>query len=282
MYEALIAVQTEMGGESALQISYTENVVNVADATTAIHDYAEAGNDIVIAHGDQYSHALFEIAAEFPETTFAWGTAADTGADTAPRNVFAYDAEAQEGGYVNGVIAALLDQSGKIGVVGPDNTGDARLYIDGFVNGVKATRPDTQVNVVFTDSYDDTALAAQVADTQIQAGADVLTGSAQQVAGAITSAAKNKVYWLGTQWDQSPLAPEWVVANQVYDWTGVVKEIIALRQQGTLGGNTYSLTLSDGLQIRFNDQVAVPDEVKAAAQSAIEGIKAGKIVPLLP
>ena len=279
MYAALQAVQAEAGGEAALELVYTENMVNVADAAAALRDYALDGNDIVIAHGDQYSSAVFEVAAEFPATTFAWGTAADTGADTSPHNVFAYDAEAQEGGYVNGVIAALLDQSGLIGVIGPENTGDARLYIDGFVSGVKATRPDTQVNVVFTDSYGDTALAAQVADTQIKAGADVLTGSAQQVAGAISSAAANKVYWLGTQWDQSSLAPEWVVANQVYDWTGVIKEIIALRQQGTLGGKTYSLTLSDGLLIRFNDQVAVPDEVKAAAQTAIDGIKAGTIVP---
>jgi hypothetical protein len=49
-----------------------------------------------------------------------------------------------------------------------------------------------------------------------------------------------------------------------------------------LGGKAYALTLDDGLLFLFSDQAAVPDEVKAAAQAAIDGIKAGTIVPLQP
>jgi basic membrane protein A len=280
MYDGLKAVQAELGGESAMQISFTENMFNVADAATAIRDYAADGNDIVIAHGTQYGNAMFDVAVEFPETTFAWGTAVDTGADRGLENVYAYEALAQQGGYVNGVIAALMDDSGTIGVVGPVEAGDAKLYIDGFVAGVNATEPDTQVNVSYTGSFGDTALAAEAANTHIRAGAKVLTGSAQQVVGAIGVAAENSVYWLGTQSDQSPLAPEWVLANQVYDWTGVIKDMLAKRQEGVLGGTAYALSLSDGLIIRFNEQVAVPDEVKAAAEAAIEQIKAGEINPL--
>lgn len=280
MYDGLKAVQAELGGESAMQISFTENMFNVADAATAIRDYAADGNDIVIAHGTQYGNAMFDVAVEFPETTFAWGTAVDTGADRGLENVYAYEALAQQGGYVNGVVAALMDDSGTIGVVGPVEAGDAKLYIDGFVAGVNATEPDTQVNVSYTGSFGDTALAAEAANTHIRAGAKVLTGSAQQVVGAIGVAAENSVYWLGTQSDQSSLAPEWVLANQVYDWTGVIKDMLAKRQEGVLGGTAYALSLSDGLVIRFNEQVTVPDEVKAAAEAAIEQIKAGEINPL--
>ncbi|HQY91991.1 BMP family protein [Caldilinea sp.] len=280
MYTGLKAVQAEMGGEAAMQISYTENMFNVADAATAIRDYAVDGNDIVIAHGTQYGNAMFDVAVEFPETTFAWGTAIDTGADKGLSNVFAYEAQAQEGGYVNGVIAALMGDSDTIGVVGPVEAGDAKLYIDGFVEGVKATKPDMQVNVSYTGSFGDTALAAEAANTHIKAGAKVLTGSAQQVVGAIGVAAENGVYWLGTQSDQSPLAPEWVVANQLYDWTGVIKDMIAKREAGTVGGTAYSLTLNDGLVIQFNDQAPIPDEVRAAAEKAIEDIKSGAITPL--
>ena len=98
MYDALKAVQAEMGGESAMEIAFTENMFNVADAAVAIRDYATDGNDIVIAHGTQYGNAMFDVAAEFPETTFAWGTAVDIGADKGLSNVFAYEAKAQEGG----------------------------------------------------------------------------------------------------------------------------------------------------------------------------------------
>lgn len=280
MYSALVAVQEEMGGEGALQISVSENMFQVADAAAAIRDYAADGNNLVIAHGTQYGNSMFEVAKDFPETSFAWGTATDTGEANGFTNVFAYEAQAQEGGYVNGVIAALLSQKNVIGVVGPVEAGDAKLYIDGFVAGVKATKPDAEVNVSYTGSFGDTALAAEAANTHIKAGADVLTGSAQQVVGAIGVAAENKVFWLGTQSDQSTLAPEYVVANQLYEWTATVKDMIELHKSGTLGGKVYSLTLADGLNVQLSDNAALTDEIRAAADAAIAGIKSGEIKPL--
>ena len=88
---------------------------------------------------------LKEIAPDFPNTSFAWGTAGDT--FDIP-NIFAYEAYSQEGGYVNGVMAAALSTSDTIGVVGPIEVGDAKVYVDGFIAGAKATKPDIKVNVI--------------------------------------------------------------------------------------------------------------------------------------
>lgn len=81
MYEALLKVQQEMGGPSKMEIAYSENLYKVPDAAAAIRDYASQGYDIVIAHGSQYGTSVAQIAPEFPNTTFAWGTATDTFAD---------------------------------------------------------------------------------------------------------------------------------------------------------------------------------------------------------
>lgn len=280
MYSALVAVQTEMGGESAMVISVSENMFQVTDAAAAIRDYAADGNDLVIAHGTQYGNSMFEVARDFPETSFAWGTAIDTGEADGLTNIFAYEAKAQEGGYVNGVIAAMLSTADIIGVVGPVEAGDAKLYIDGFVAGVKATKPDAEVNISYTGSFGDTALAAEAANTHIKAGADVLTGSAQQVVGAIGIAAENSVFWLGTQADQTPLAPDYVVANQIYNWIPTVKDMIELHNSGTLGGKAYTLTLADGLEMQLSDNPAITDEIRAAAEAAIAAIEAGEIDPM--
>lgn len=281
MYDGLKVVQAEMGGEAALEIAYSENMFQVADAAAAIRDYASEGYDLVIAHGTQFGNSMFEVATDFPETSFAWGTAVDTGAEKGYENVFAYEANAQEGGYVNGVIAALLSSSSVIGVVGPVEAGDAKLYIDGFVAGVGATNPDIEVNISYTGSFGDTALAAEAANTHIKAGADVLTGSAQQVVGAIGVAKEAGVKWLGTQSDQSSLATDLVVANQLYDWTGTLKDMIAKIQAGELGGTAYVLTLENGgLKVTFNEGAQVPAEVTEAAAAAIQGIVDGTIAPL--
>jgi basic membrane lipoprotein Med (substrate-binding protein (PBP1-ABC) superfamily) len=275
MYDALLIVQEEMGGAEAMEIVYSDGMFVVDDAAAAIRDYAAEGYDLVIAHGSQYGSSLQEIAPDFPETSFAWGTTVDTfGID----NIFAYEAASQEGGYVNGVIAASLSESGVLGVVGPIETGDAKLYVDGFVAGAKATNPDVQVNVNYIGSFSDVALASEAANTHVAAGADGLTGTAQMVVGAIGVAEESGVLWFGTQSSQTELAPSIVVANQVYRWDVVLNEIIDLIDEGTLGGKSFVIDLANGgEEMDFNDDYGLPEEVKTLAEDTVQGIIDGTI-----
>ena len=276
MYSALLSVQKDMGGPTKLEIKYSENMFKVPDAAAAIRDYATQGFDIVIAHGSQYGSSVEEVAKDFPKTTFAWGTDVNTFGQP---NIYAYTAAAEEGGFVNGVLAAKLTKSKQIGVTGPVEVGDAKTYIDGFVQGVASVDASIKVNKTWTGSFSDVALMTEAAKTHIAAGADILTGSSQSVVGSIGAAKDNgKVLWFGTQADQASLAPALVVASQVYDWTAMIKEIIASRAAGTLGGKVYTLQLkNDGLKISYNAGYSLPADVKAAGDKAIADIKSGAV-----
>ena len=276
MFSALKAIQAEMGGEKAMEIKYSENMFKVPDAAAALRDYASQGFDIVIAHGSQYGSSVQEIAKDFPKVTFAWGTEVNT---FGMPNVYAYTAAAEEGGYVNGVLAALLSKSKQIGVTGPVDAGDAKTYVDGFDQGVAATDPAAKISETWTGSFSDVALMTEAAKTHIASGADVLTGSSQSVVGSIGAAKENgSVLWFGTQQDQASLAPALVVASQQYDWTGMLKKMIADRKTGKLGGEAFTLQLkNDGLKMVFNPEYKLPADVKAAADKAIEDIKSGTI-----
>jgi len=261
MYDALLRVQAEMGGPEKFEIVYSENMFVVDDAAAAIRDYATQGFDLVIAHGSQYGSSLQEIAPDFLETSFAWGTTLDTFGQP---NIFAYEAAADEGGYVNGVLAANMTTSNVIGVVGPIETGDAKLYVDGFKAGVLATNPDITVNVNYIGSF-----------------SDVLTGTAQMVVGAIGKAEEANALWFGTQSNQTSLAPKIVVASQVYHWEVVLNEMLDLIKGGTLGGKSFAINLANGGEvIEYNPDFTVPAEAKAAADAAIAGIKDGSIDPM--
>jgi basic membrane protein A len=275
MYNALKAVQSEMG-EANFELKYSENMFNVPDAAAAIRDYASQGFDLVIAHGSQYGASIQEVAKDFPKVAFAWGTDVNT---FGLPNVFAYTAAAEEGCYVNGVVAAKLTKAKKVGVTGPVEVGDAKTCIDGFTQGVAATDPNVQVSKTWTGSFSDVAKMTEAAKAHITAGADVLTGSSQSVVGSI-GAAKDagNVLWFGTQSDQSSLATNLVVASQVYDWTGILKDMIAKIKSGTLGGNVYTLHLNnDGLKVAYNSGYQLPADAKAAGDAAIAGIKSGAI-----
>lgn len=276
MWDALKTVQGEMGGESALELVYSENMFNLPDAASAIRDYASQGFDIVIAHGSQYGSLVQEIAPDFPETVFPWGTDVNT---YGLPNVYAYTAAAEQGGYVNGVLAALLNKSGRIGVTGPVEVGDAKTYIDGFVNGVNSVGKGITISKTWTGSFSDVALMTAAAQTHIANGAESLTGSSQSVVGSIGAAkVAGDVFWFGTQADQASLAPELVVASQVYDWTGMLREIIANRQAGKMGGDAYVLTLANGgLKMAYNPSFDLPADIRSKADAAVEGIKNGSI-----
>jgi basic membrane protein A len=272
VYTGLMELQAQLGGEDALEVAYTEGMFDVTAAAQALRDYAEDGYNLVIAHGTQYGTSLFELATDYPATAFAWGTASDTG-----DNIFAYEANAEQGGYVNGIMAAMLSESGVIGVVGPVPAGDALLYINGFIQGVESTGAASPL-VTYTGSFGDTAAAAAAAQAHIAAGADVLTGSAQQVVGAIEAIQAAGGYWFGTQSDQSVQWPETVVASQVFNWTPTLGSMVELIASGIYGGEAYSLTLANGGLRIVPGGVELPQEVVDAAEAAITGIVSGEIV----
>ncbi|MDE2638110.1 MAG: BMP family protein [Chloroflexota bacterium] len=243
IYDGLMAIQSEMG-EDAFQFDFQDGTFIVDDAAVALREWAASGDyNLVIAHGSQFGSVVEELAAEFPEVSFAWGTDENTfGLD----NVFAYTAAADEGGFVNGVIAGLMTETDVIGVVGPIEVGDAKLYVDGFVAGVGASNPDATVNVVYIQSFSDVPLATEAAETHIANGADILTGTAQMVVGAIAVGSENGARWFGTQSSQAELAGDSAVAFQVYKWEVILADMIDHIQMGVLGGESYVLTLANG------------------------------------
>lgn len=260
---------------AGVAIDITDNTFVTEEAASAIRAYAADGYDLVLAHGSQYGTSLVEIAAEYPETAFAWGTAAET---FELPNVSSYAVASDQGGYVMGVAAALLSDSDVIGIVGPLEVGDAQLFVDGFRNGVLTTNPGATIPVTYTGSFSDVALAAEAATAHIEDGADVLTGTAQMVVGAVGIAADNDALWFGTQSSQAELAPDLVVASQVYHWEVVLRQIIAGIDVGTLGGEIYTIDLANGgVIIEYNDNFALPPEIRDTADETVASIISGNI-----
>lgn len=277
MVDALAKVQTEMGKDK-FDFVYTDNLGNVPDAAAAIRDYATKGFDLVIAHGSQYGASLSDIANDFPKTSFAWGTAVDTFASKGVKNINAYTVASDQGGYVEGVIAAKLSKSGSVGAIGPIPAGDGKLTIDGFAAGAKATNPNIKVATTFTNDFNNAALMSQAAQTMISNGADVLTGTSQAVVGAIAVAKDKNVLWFGNQSAQSSLANKVVVANQVYDWSPFIKQMIDNTKAGKLGGEVMTGTLKNKvLVIDYNKDYALPADVKALADKTVQGLIDGTI-----
>ena len=162
-------------------------------------------------------------------------------------------------------------------MVGPIEAGDAVAYINGFEAGALAGGA-AEVNITYTGSFGDVALAAEAAEAHLSNNADVLTGTAQMVVGAVGVAAANGIPWFGTQANQTSLAPDLVVASQVYHWEVVLEEMLRLRDSGVVGGQAFEVNLANGgLVIEFNDAFVLPAGVRDEAERLIEGISTGAV-----
>ena len=255
------------------EVAISPGLFIVEDAGLALRDYAEDGYDLVIAHGSQYGGLLEAIAPDFPDTAFAWGTSVETFGQP---NISAYTTASDEGAYAMGRAAAVIAGGAPVGIIGPIEVGDAKLYVDGFQAGVDAG--EGTANAVYTQNFGDVQLAAEAARSFIGNGAAVLTGTAQMTVGAIGVAREQGIPWFGTQSNQTTVGPEVVVANQVYKWDVVLDDLVRDIQRGTYGGNSYLINFANGgLVIEYNDAYDLPAAARSAIEDAIAGFADGSL-----
>ena len=278
MYDAIKTVQKTYG-PALVDFSYSEKMKPV-DAGSAARQYASKHFDLIICHGAQYKNLVLEMAGEFPNTSFVFGTSGDIG----PKNVFTYMPESEQTGYLNGIIAGMVTKSNIVGVVGPVDGGDAARYDRGFVLGAKASNPKVEVKVAHTGSFSDFVKAGELAQTHIKAGADFLTGSSQQALGALRAVAEYKdkpIWWTGQDTAQLTIPNSFkVIAAASYDYAPVVEELIAKREAGIKGGECIPLTFGNhGFIYKFNDKVGavLTPAIKAAVEKSKADLTSGKL-----
>ena len=273
MHDGILLAQEQAPG--TIEYSYSEKMKPV-DAGSAVLQYAAEGYDIIVAHGAQYKNLITEMAEQYPEIAFAFGTSSEVVAD----NVFSYMPQSEETGYLNGLIAGKITKTNIIGLVGPVDGGDAARYNRGFVLGVKKVNPDAQVLVAHTGSFSDYVKAAEVAQTQIRSGADVLTGSSQQALGALRAVADHpdeEVYWVGQDLAQLGIPEGYkVLSASSYNYTAVINSLVEYVNAGVLGGKNIPMNFNnDGFIFEYNEATKsmITSDIANEVKTALDNFK---------
>ncbi len=273
MHEGILGAMEALPGK--IQYEYSERMTTV-DSESIARQYIADGFDLIIAHGAQYRNMVTDLASEFPDVSFAFGTSSDIVGD----NVFTYMPESEETGYLSGLIAGMLTKTNNIGLVGPVDSGDAARYNRGFILGVQEVNPEATVNVAYTGSFSDYVRSGELATTQILAGADVLTGSSQQAIGALRACAEYPdVLWLGQDLAQldTPEGQAKCVAASAYNYTAVVIGLIESLDEGVKGGVCIPMNFNnDGFLFDYNPALesVVTDEIRAKVDEALSAFRA--------
>lgn len=272
MYDGLVEAQEEMPGAFTFQVAEKQAPV---DAGSMARQFVADGYDLIIAHGAQYKNLVLEMAEDYPDVVFAYGTDNTIG----PENVFTYMPESEETGYLSGLIAGLLTKSNIVGFVGPVDGGDAARYDRGFVMGVQKVNPNAKILTAHTGSFSDTVKAGEFAVSQIGNGADVLTGSSQQAIGALTALADYPdVLWLGQDLAQldTTAGQAKAVAASSYNYAAVIKDLVNKINSGVRGGECIPMNFNNGGFIfEYNPALEnlLTDQIKSEVETALTTMK---------
>ena len=275
--QTIYAALESLKSSQHLTVSVSANEYVTSDAANILREYASDGYNLVIAHGSQYGSTIEQLAPEFPKVSFAWGTAAST---FGKPNIFAYEAAANEGGYVEGYMAAMLSKTHVLGVCGPIATGDDKLYIDGYAAGAKAAKPNMVVHEVYTGSYSDDSLMESCAKTYVADGVQVLSATTQSAVGALGVARTDNLPFFGNDWSMVSLAPHNVVSSEVYNWVPILENMFTDIRGGTRGDATFVIDLGNGGEkIVFNNGYHLAAPIKAEGEKLIKEITEGTLTP---
>ena len=274
-YEGLELLEEKYGAE----IAYTENLP-AADMATAFTDYAASGYDIVIGHGFQFGDPALEVGAQYPDTTFIC-----TESNAAADNVASYVMSCEQGGYIEGMLAASMTKSNKIGFIGPIEGASLIKIMNGFEDGAKSINPDIEVQTAWTGSFTDTAQAKEAAQAMIDSGVDFIAHDANECGnGAIAAAQEAGIYATGDSYDQHELAPETILTSSMYNVPLVIESAYLDVVNGTFKGEVKYLGMAEGvveMAPYYDMESVIPEDVRTMIDEKIEAIKSGEfVVPL--
>lgn len=272
-YDGIKLIEKEMGAK----ISYVELGESPTEFEKAFTDYASQGYDLVIGHGFQFEDAMEKVAPKFPDTVFVTSGGTKFGANYGPMIM-----RQEEAFYLLGVIAANMTKSGKaVGVGGMDIPAISGPFA-GFRDGFETVEGNT-FTTTYLNSWTDVGAAKEAAIAAYNDGADFIFPNANIAGLGVFQAAQEKgFYTFGANADQSPEAPDQILASSVLDYPQAFLALAKSIQDGTYEGNkpvSFGLKNEGIVKLVYNEKMKdkIPAEVIAKVDEAQKKIIAGEI-----
>ena len=279
-YEAMEAAGECFGFET----SYIETV-SEADYATNIATSLESDPDVVITTGFLLADATLEAASANTEVSFI---GIDQFQETVPENYVGVLFREDQGGYLAGVLAASLSESGVIGVVGGrEDVPPVVRFVNAYETGAQSVNPDISVLSVYNESFTAPDKGASDAAQFIGEGADVIFGAGGQTgSGGIAAAAEQGVWAIGVDQDEyfttfnggDAPGSEYLATSAVKRVDLAVFRNIVEALKGSFAGGVYTLDAeNDGITYAPFHDAELPQEAVDALEEARQGLADGSI-----
>lgn len=239
-----------------------------------LRQLAQAGPQMVIAHGGQNNAAAQQVASEFPAIHFAVTQGDVTGA-----NLSSYEALQEESAWLAGALAGLSTRTGVVGHMSGIRVRPGLKGRAAFADGVKTSNPGARLLTNFSGNQDDNALSRRIALGQMDAGADIIFTMLNAGRDGVTQACRERgTRQIGNVRDWTLTDPDVFMASAIAN----VSRAVLMAAQDEAGGRwkpgvIRTLGLSDPSAVRLAMAPDVPAGLRQKIAVYTDAIIAGKI-----
>ena len=225
------------------EVKYIESKGD-ADYVPNIESFLDEDYDLIVCVGYMMADAVRDAAELYPDQKFA---IIDDASNADLDNVTCMMFEQEQASYLVGLAAGYTTESNIVGFVPGAANETMNSFGYGYCAGVLDANPDATILQYNANNFGDASGGKTAVNTMVTKGADVVFHAAGGTGiGVIDGCKENKIWAIGVDSDQSPLAPETIltsalkrVDNACYDAT---KKTIL----GTLEGGVETYDLAAG------------------------------------
>ncbi len=258
-----------------IKTSYVENVAeNQSAVEKAANDLITAGCNVIYANSFGHGEYLAQIAKENKDIYFGHATGFLT--DTNFSNFMGRIYEAR---YLAGIVAGLNTKTNKIGYVAAVPIAEVYRGINAFALGVKSVNPDATIEVVWTNTWYDTTLETQAAQSLVAKGCDVMAQHCDSTAPQLVAETAG-IKAIGYNCPTSSYTKNTYLTAPIFHWDVFYDEDI----KNIIGGSWKPQTYWEGLKNGMVSLDAITDacedkaNVEAKVKDAQDKIISGDLV----
>lgn len=189
-----------------------------------------------------------------------------------------------EVGYLAGVLAGCMSESGVIGSVSGMEIPPVVRFVTGYQTGAASQNPDIETLNVYIPDFNDPATGKQAGETMVADGADIIFGVGGNTGnGGLLAAHEAGLLAIGVDVDQYETYPEVagsLLTSAAKNMDVAAGDAVRAYAAGELEGGIQLATVENGgvgLAPYHDQDGTIPEECKAAVEEAEAGLAAGTI-----
>lgn len=240
---------------------------------------ADAGYDIIITTYADMANATIKVASEYPDIKFGILQGEIPNIEDYP-NIADFHLNRTESAFVQGVAAALMTKTKKVGFIGGSDSGGINEILAGYQQGIAYVNNGTEDLVAYTNSFTDPTIGRDYALQMIADGVDVIFGAAGgSSTGCAQAAEESGIMYAACDVHYPEVAPNAEIGSALNYFENMVIAFIEDCLVGNYeGGVSKEYGMADNVvAYEFADNGLASEEIKAEVMSVAEKVKNGEI-----